>query len=237
MDSAPVLVLWDIDHTLIDAGAVGRIVYRYAVPAVTGKPLQRLPVFSGRTELDLMRESLHRNGVEPTDAAIRRLSRAIIEGHARMRPELVQGGRALPGAAATLAALSADDTVYQGLLTGNLREVARLKLEVYELDEYLDIEAGACGEDHADRARLVPRAQRRAARRFGVSFDNAHTVLIGDTPNDVRAALDAGVQVIGVATGYSDAERLRRAGARIVLPQLAPETTRRSIDLLVGRAR
>lgn len=231
--NAPVLVLWDIDHTLVTAGGVGRMVYARAVPAVTGNPLRELPAFSGRTELDIMQESLRCHGVEPTDDVLGRLSRAVIEGHEDMRAELAGFGRALPGAAATVAALAADDSVFQSLLTGNLREVARIKLEVYALDEHLDLDAGAYGDDHADRAELVRCAQLRAARRFGVSFDNARTVLIGDTPNDVRAALDAGVHVIAVATGFSDAEQLHRAGARIVLAGLDPERTRRSIEHLV----
>ena len=232
--NAPVLVLWDIDHTLVAAGGVGRMVYARAVPDVTGFPLRELPAFSGRTELDIMQESLRCHGVEPTDEVLGRLSRAVIEGHEDMRAELADLGRVLPGAAATVAALAADDSLFQSLLTGNLREVARIKLEVYDLDGHLELAAGAYGDDHADRADLVCCAQVRAARHFGVSFDNAHTVLIGDTPNDVRAALEAGVHVIAVATGDSSAEQLHRAGARIVLAELDPERTRRSIEQLVG---
>lgn len=230
---APVLVLWDIDHTLVAAGGVGRMVYARAVPAVTGYPLRELPAFSGRTELDIMQESLRSHGVEPTGEMIGRLARAVIDGHEDMRAELVNCGRVLPGAAATVAALAAADSVFQTLLTGNLREVARIKLEVYALDSHLDLDAGAYGDDHADRAELVCCAQIRAARRFGVAFDNARTVLIGDTPNDVRAALATGVHVIAVASGDSSEAQLRRAGARIVLPELDPEQTRRSIEHLV----
>ncbi len=98
---------------------------------------------------------------------------------------------------------------------------------------YLELEAGAYGEDHAERAQLVRYAQGRAARRFNILFDDAHTVLIGDTPNDVQAALQVGVHVIGVATGSSDREQLRRAGATVVLTELEPDLTRRSINQLL----
>ncbi len=231
--TAPLLVLWDIDHTLIETRGVGRGIYERAFPVATGKPLRELATVSGRTELDIMRESLRRNGIEPTDEAIHRLARALIQGHEAARNELADRGRALPGAAATLAALAADDLVHQSVLTGNLREVARIKLEVFGLDVYLDLEAGAYGEDNPERAQLVRYAQGRAAKRFNILFDDAHTVLIGDTPNDVRAALQAGVHVIGVATGSSDREELRRAGATVVLTELEPDLARKSINLLL----
>ena len=38
-------------------------------------------------------------------------------------------------------------------------------------------------------------------------------MIIGDTPNDVKAALTAGVRMIGVATGKSSVDELKAAGA------------------------
>jgi phosphoglycolate phosphatase len=103
---------------------------------------------------------------------------------------------------------------------GNLRDVARIKLEVFDLATYLDLDASAYGNDHADRAQLVAIAQHRAFDRTGVTFDDAHTVLIGDTTNDVHAAATAGVRAIAVTTGKSTADDLTAAGARVVLPDL-----------------
>jgi phosphoglycolate phosphatase-like HAD superfamily hydrolase len=45
-----------------------------------------------------------------------------------------------------------------------------------------------------------------------------------DTPNDVEAALTAGVRVIGVATGTTSMEELRTAGADTVLSRLQVQT-------------
>ena len=55
------MVLWDVDHTLIETRGVGLAIYRRAFPAATGRPLDRLAVVSGRTELDIMRETLRLN--------------------------------------------------------------------------------------------------------------------------------------------------------------------------------
>lgn len=223
------LVLWDVDHTLIETRGVGRAVYDRAFRVATGKPLARLATIAGRTELDIMSESLRINGVEPTGEAVQRLAAALVAGYIEMADELATTGRALPGAQQTLAALATDPRVHQGVLTGNLREVARIKLEVFGLERYLDLEASAFGDDDSSRPRLVQIAQRRAAERLGVPFDNSRTLLIGDTPNDVQAALTAGVHVIGVATGKSTEDELRAAGAVEVVPALTPGVIERLV--------
>jgi phosphoglycolate phosphatase len=215
------LVLWDIDHTLIETRGVGRAIYDRAFPVATGRPLARLADISGQTEMGIMAESLRLNGIEPTDGAVDHLAAVLVRAYADAREELAGAGRALPGARETLAALAACPGVYQSVLTGNLREVARVKLEVFGLDRHLDLSAGAYGDDDPDRAKLVAVAQQRAAQRTGVAFDGDATTLIGDTPNDVAAGLAAGVRVIGVATGKSDADELRSAGAREVADSLA----------------
>lgn len=217
------LVLWDVDHTLVETRGVGRAIFERAFLAATGTPLHQRAAVTGRTDLDIMCESLRLNGVEPTNEMVSGLSRALIDGYEGARAELAGRGRALPGAATTLAMLAADANVRQSLLTGNLREVARIKLDVFGLDRYLDLEAGGYGADHTDRAELVRHAQARATRHFGHPFDSAHTILVGDTPNDVRAAREAGVRIIGIATGGSEVEKLRAAGAEAVLTTLEAE--------------
>jgi phosphoglycolate phosphatase-like HAD superfamily hydrolase len=84
----------------------------------------------------------------------------------------------------------------------------------------MDVEIGAYGLDDAERPPLVKLAQQRAARKYGETFDAATTVLIGDTPNDVRAGHEGGSRVVAVATGSSDEAALRAAGAELVLPDL-----------------
>jgi phosphoglycolate phosphatase len=206
--SPGVLVLWDVDHTLIETGGVGFAIYQRAFPAATGRPLDKLAQISGRTELDIMRETLRVNGIEPTDESIATLATALVRGYENAREELSATGRALPGAAVTLERLAAEPRVHQAVLTGNLRDVARIKLEVFRLDTWLDLEASAYGDDHSERPKLVAIAQARASKRTGTTFDNPHTILIGDTPKDIEAGLTAGVRVIAVASGKSNRQEL-----------------------------
>lgn len=133
---------------------------------------------------------------------------------------MASAGRSLPGARETLTALARHPWIHQSVLTGNLREVARVKLDVFGLNGFLDLDSGAYGDDSPERPKLVAIAQRRAARRTGATFDNNRTVLIGDTPKDVEAGLAAGVRVIAVATGETTVDELRTAGAMTVLGEL-----------------
>ena len=213
-------MLWDVDHTLIETRGVGRAIYFRAFPAATGKPLTDLASVSGRTELDIMAETLRINGIEPTEGMVAKLADALVQGYEAAREELRTVGRALPGARDVLASLANEPAIHQSVLTGNLREVARIKLEVSGLDGYLDLAGGAYGNDDSDRPKLVTLAQQRAGKRTGVVFSNDATVLVGDTPKDVEAGLAAGVRVIGVATGKTSYQELRDAGAYDVASDL-----------------
>lgn len=229
--AAGLLVLWDVDHTLIETRGVGFAIYQRAFPAATGRRLERLARITGRTELEIMRETLRLNGIDPTEDAMGALTAALKDGYEDAREELATTGRPLPGALAVLQQLAANPLVHQGVLTGNLRSVTRIKLEVFGLANYLDLDASAYGDDDADRAKLVPIAQTRASRRTGTTFDNAHTVLLGDTPHDVEAAAATGVRVIGVATGKSTAGDLEAAGAPTVFPDLT--NSGRTVDSIL----
>jgi phosphoglycolate phosphatase len=90
--SPQVLVLWDVDHTLIETRGVGFAIYQRAFPTGTGRPLVRLAHISGRTELDIMCETLRINGIDPTDEAISALAAALTPGYEDARDELANTG-------------------------------------------------------------------------------------------------------------------------------------------------
>jgi phosphoglycolate phosphatase-like HAD superfamily hydrolase len=105
------------------------------------------------------------------------------------------------------------------VLTGNIRANAQVKLKVFGLDRLVDLTVGAFGEEAEDRALLVPAARERAQLRYP-HLVGASVVLVGDTPRDVRAALDARVHVVAVATGLHSAAELASSGAEAVLEDL-----------------
>jgi phosphoglycolate phosphatase len=214
------LALWDIDHTLVSTGGVGREVFRDAFEQATGRPMERMAEVSGRTEPDIFAETLTLHGIEPSDQHFARFAEALAAGYEAKVPVLRQRGRALPGAAAALEALDSVPGVMQSVLTGNLKPVAITKLAAFGLDRYLDFEVGAYGSDDSVRANLVEIARQRAASKYHVALDEASTVLIGDTPSDVATARQGGAAVIAVASGRSDVAELQAAGAGIVLADL-----------------
>jgi beta-phosphoglucomutase-like phosphatase (HAD superfamily) len=84
---------------------------------------------------------------------------------------------------------------------------------------HLDLDAGAYGWSHEIRAELVGVARSNARLRFGRDYDRI--VLVGDTPEDVGAALSSGAGVVGVATGRYTVAELQTAGAHVALADLS----------------
>jgi phosphoglycolate phosphatase len=214
------LVLWDVDHTLIHLNGVGLEAYAAAFTRLTGRPWRGADAFTGRTERAAAVEILRAHGVESGPPAVRAFLGLVEEEHRARAGQMVERGQVLPGAAEALAALAATDGVRQTVLTGNLRAVALLKLDVFGLDRWLDVTIGAFGDEDVERAALVPRACRNAKEHRGEVFGAAHTVLIGDSVRDVEAAAAHGAGIVGVATGTTSAAALRGAGARTVLDDL-----------------
>ena len=70
------------------------------------------------------------------------------------------------------------------------------------------------------RSELVGPARRKAALAYGADFGGEATVLVGDTPLDIEAALVTGARAVGVATGHFSVAELNAAGAHAVLPDL-----------------
>lgn len=216
----PLLVLWDIDHTLIETRGVGGEIYAEAFRQVTGHPLEEMPELGGRTEPVIFSEALKANGVDPREGLYEQFAAVQARGYVARLDELRARGRALPGAAEALHALSKRNGVLQSVLTGNTRPASETKLQAFSLDRYLDFDIGAYGTDDHTRANLVNVARERAEKAHGLNFDNGATVLLGDTPNDVAAAQASGARIIAVATGKDSATALAEAGAPTVLANL-----------------
>jgi phosphoglycolate phosphatase len=214
------LVLWDVDHTLIETRGVGRGLFGAAFESVTGRPMTSMAAMAGRTEPMIVRETLELHGIEPTEELLASFYEALIEGYETNVAELRSRGRVLPGARDALVAVAARNDVVSSVLTGNLQRVAVTKLGAFDLDHLVDLDSGAYGSDDADRAALVHVAAKRASAKYGVDLAPESTTLIGDTPNDVAAGLRAGAHVLGVASGSDSIDDLTTAGAHEVVPDL-----------------
>lgn len=194
------LLLFDIDGTLLETGGVGRKAVESALSELAGQPISTEGVsFSGKTDPQILREVLTLNDVHP-DLLNGRFAE-VVDAYRAMLPRLLQAAmvRALPGAAALVERLHAEPAVQLGLLTGNVREMAYLKLDAIGLGGYFPF--GAFGCDHEDRNALPAVAVERALAHAGRPFEPSDVLVIGDTPRDVECARAYGARVVAVATG------------------------------------
>ncbi|MFD4143659.1 HAD family hydrolase [Streptomyces sp. NPDC058572] len=212
------IVLWDIDHTLIENAGVSKEIYAAAFSALSGRRPTGPAHTEGRTDRLIMRDMFARDGLPEPDwpAVEAALTRA---GEERFN-DLRLRGTALPGVREALKAASAQVDWVSSVLTGNIAANARVKLSAFGLDPLLDLSAGAYGADAELRPDLVAIARERARRLHDVPTD-VPAVLVGDTPRDVEAALATDSGIIAVASGIHGAEELAAAGASVVLPDLS----------------
>lgn len=216
------LVLWDVDHTLIENGGVSKATYATAFELLTGRVPTVRPQTDGRTDLQIMRELLAANSVDVQQYVdICQFEGVLVEAMKRNAPDLPRLGYVLPGVVEALTALFAVSTVVQSVLTGNIVSNARAKLEPFGLDQWVDLEVGGFGSDDAIRSNLVNAARKKVEAKYGKTFDESSTILIGDTTLDVKAAHDGGAKVIAVATGIYSVDQLTKAGADVVLENVA----------------
>ena len=217
------LVLWDIDYTLVNARGVGSELYTRVFTARYGRPLPQPGSMAGRTDRAIAREVLALAGMDGLDQELQLFQDALTATAPAFAARARQVVTALPGAGAALAGLAAlapGQGPVQSLLTGNIRPMAEIKLAAAGLTRHLDLEVGSYGDLHEIRAELVAPARAAAAAAYGQDFGGTATVLIGDTPLDVAAALATGARAVGVATGHFAVADLAAAGAHAVLPDL-----------------
>lgn len=212
------LVLWDVDHTLIENGGISKETYVLAFELLTGRSPAVRPTTDGRTDFQIMHELLTANSVNAEQyVGIAQFEDVLIEAMKIKAPELSQRGHVLSGVVEALKILASIPAVIQSVLTGNIAHNAVAKLKPFGLDSWVDLDVGGYGSDDTVRAKLVDAARRKVREKYGIAFDGSSTVLIGDTPLDVKAARDGGARVIAVATGIYGIEVLKRAGADVTL--------------------
>jgi phosphoglycolate phosphatase len=217
------LVLFDIDGTiLLSRGAGRRAVLSAMADLLPPVDSVRGLRFDGKTDPQIVVELLAAAG-DPDAANAERVTR-ILERYVTMleqelaRPDHVTD--VMPGVRQVLARIEEAGDAVLGLLTGNVRHGAQLKLRSAAIDPDR-FRVGAFGSDHPVRAELPPIAAARAEPHFGRRPAGAEIVLIGDTPADVTCGASVGARAIGVATGGYSSAQLAEAGAYAVFEDLS----------------
>lgn len=223
-DARQILVLWDIDRTLLYVGDIDRQVYRETFAEIVGRPAEHLPARGTGVTMPLaIRSLLLDNGVPEAavPGLVPRMVELLPQRLAAHADDLREQGVLLPGAVDALKAVHAQPDCVPTVVTGNLKPNALLKLEAFHLDVFVDTEVGGYSSDNDHRPALVAIAQERAQAKYGTTtFSRSNTVIIGDSLEDVRTGLEGGAHVIGVASGKTTADELSAAGANVVLDSL-----------------
>jgi phosphoglycolate phosphatase-like HAD superfamily hydrolase len=226
------LVLFDIDGTLLTGGpAKGAFQEALVETFGTAGPISGWE-FSGKTDPQIARELLTEAGIakDRIDAGFAELWSRYLGKMAERLP--ASPPRQLPGAVALLDALKEERGAGIGLVTGNVFDGARLKLESggFGADRFA---VGAFGSDHEVRNELPPIAILRARNHWGVEFRGVEVVIVWDTPRDVDCGKRSGTRTVAVATGNFDSDSLAECGADVVFEDFT--ATDRVIDAILGR--
>jgi phosphoglycolate phosphatase-like HAD superfamily hydrolase len=212
------LLLWDIDGTLIDSGGAGERALRLALGrefCIEDK-LAWLEYF-GRTDVWIARAILLKHFGAATTENIQRFLDAYLVALAveMQNPHACT----LPGILTIIEAISHRSDIAQGLLTGNLRRGAEIKLR--RLDLWRPFPFGAFADDAEHRDQLGPHALSRAGAHHGIIFSPANVFVIGDTPHDIACGKAIGANTIAVATGRYTTGQLRSHTPTIALENFA----------------
>ena len=228
----PLLVLFDVDGTLVDTAGAGRRAIESAFEQVhavdPGAPRRDGVRYAGMTDPIIFRDLGRALGVGEQQLRERwtQLLDAYLEALEEEMGRDDPRRRALPGVQELLETLSVRPGVYLGLLTGNLEAGARIKLAPFGLNPYFL--GGGFASDHAERPEIARMACQKLSRSLEIEFPAARVVVVGDTEHDVACAHANGFRAVAVESGWVPREDLEKSGPDALFDDLSdlPATMR-----------
>jgi phosphoglycolate phosphatase-like HAD superfamily hydrolase len=212
------LILFDIDGTLVHTGGAGVKAFAKVFATEFGATdgFERLK-FAGRTDVSLVREFFGYHGIAATTENFRRfferyvfwLDHILRESRTEMCPgvrEFMEQLRGLP------------QPPLLGLLTGNIRLGAEIKLRHFDL--WTTFETGAFADDHEERDQIAAIARQRGSAILNNLLKDDQVLVIGDTPLDIRCGRAIRAKVLAVATGGAKLEELEPHKPDWLIPDL-----------------
>jgi len=218
------LLLWDIDGTLLLTGFSGSAYMHELGQAMFGDGFDLSDIeFGGQVDRALFKLALQRAKIAFNEQVWSEFRSTFAQGMRQRIQGESDGLRLMPGVRALIDRFAVDRHVEQGLVTGNFRDIARIKLDAAGYDWHT-FGPSAFGCEADVRSELIDLAIDRHQARHGKGLSRTDVIVIGDTPRDISAAREAGCTSFGVATGRHDAATLRDAGADIAVDDLSEPT-------------
>jgi len=224
------LVLFDIDATLLLTRGAGLRAMKRSTLEIFGERFVWDGIdTSGGLDPQLFREAARRSGIEISGGEHDRFRDRYHEHLERELEAAKADVLTMPGVHEVLRLLRGRPDVALGLLTGNYRPAAALKLGSIGID-IAEFAVCVFGDDGDTRPALGRVALRRYAEAFGRDIEPHAVVIVGDTPKDVDCARANGFKCLAVATGKYSVEVLLESGADAVVRDLSD--TGRLLELL-----
>jgi phosphoglycolate phosphatase len=219
-ENVDLLILFDVDGTLLSTDGQAGEALGTALRETFGTagPIERYS-WAGKTDPQIVYELLAGAGIARTEVGPRLPE--IFDRYCGHLTRMLSptNTRALAGVREILNALGRRREVAVGLLTGNIRRGADIKLRAAGLEGIFDV--GAYGSDEEDRNQLVAVARTRARKRWGEEFPGTRTVVVGDAELDIRCARAGGARAVAVASGKTATEALAELKPDALIDSLA----------------
>jgi phosphoglycolate phosphatase len=201
------LLLFDIDGTLVRTAGAGRKSMERSFKKIYGIENGFENIYMmGRTDPSIFQEALDNHGVQWDEGQAEAFKKEYFD-ILRVEIEVPRPGKRLcPGISRILSEAEQRPDLVLGLLTGNWKTSAYIKLEHFGMDTFFPF--GAFGDDSALREELVPFALKRFQEYSPSILQNEDVYIIGDTPADIHCARPYGARTIAVATGFHSTEEL-----------------------------
>ncbi|WIA15404.1 hypothetical protein OEZ85_002060 [Tetradesmus obliquus] len=243
------LVSFDVDGTLIhsigkDANKLHKECFSAGFKEVFGLDthIDIIPHHGGTDPLIAIKVLEH-CGVPKAEAQIKlkELEAAMVRHFQAHADRAGLGLELLPGVKALLEALKARGDVASCLVTGNLEPIGWGKMAALGIESLFskplfggfgsDFCSGNTQEMWRDRAEFVRLAGQRAEQQYQGGVRAAFHV--GDTPMDIRAALEAGCVAVGVTTGVYSRQQLEAAGEGVAAGRLVVLDSLEDVDAVL----
>lgn len=224
------LVLFDIDGTLIkNLNATHIAAFSYAFKEVFGVDTSITKIdFGGETDKQIIIEVLKLESLKET--LIRSKMKEVTDKMVEFFKEESRGKtiELEEGVKELISELKANN-ILTGLVTGNLEEIAKAKMEIVGLDDYFKF--GGFGSDAEKRSDLIKIAKEKAEKITNYEFNPKDIFVIGDTLGDISAGKDNGVKTIGVCTGKYSKEELEKGNPDYIFNNLSQKEL---LDILLS---
>lgn len=211
-----ILLIWDIDGTLINCKGVGRKAMNDAFFRMYGieSGFDKVSM-SGRLDERIVRDAMMLHGISESslDAFYEMYGKSLVELMDEHKPHVHEGVHTI------LHETNLSGQVLNAIGTGNCKIGAEMKLKYTGLDHYMKL--GSYGSDHDERWALIDDVIRQAESFKGKGFDRERIFVIGDTPRDILAGQKNNVKTIALETGSFKDSDLREYSPDFILSSLS----------------